>query len=115
MRRKVSDMRRGQTLALLALTMLLVVVMAFMTISITMRVRQKLELQTVVDVSAYNDAVATARAMNEIGLINRTIVSHWVVMLGIQANMAFGSMVPAYFDTFADTLNKLYWSITPAC
>ncbi|MBK7857046.1 MAG: hypothetical protein IPJ65_00220 [Archangiaceae bacterium] len=100
-------MRRGQTLALLALTMLLIVVMAFMTISITMRVRQKLELQTVVDVAAYNDAVSTARAMNEMGLINRTIVSHWVVMLGIQANMAFGSMVPAYFDAFADSLNKM--------
>jgi hypothetical protein len=98
---------RGQTLVLVALTMLLVVVMACMTLSISTRVRRKLELQTIADTAAYNDAVSTARGLNAMGVINRTIVSHWVVMLGIEANLAWGSTVPAYFDTFADALNDM--------
>jgi hypothetical protein len=98
---------RGQNMVLFALTLLLVTVMAMMTLSITSRVRQKLELQTTADVAAYNDAVTTARGMNTIGLINRTIVSHWVAMLGVQANVAYASQVPAAFDAFAAELDDM--------
>jgi hypothetical protein len=101
---------RGQTMVLLALSMLLVVLMACITLSLSGHVRRKMELQTVADAAAYNNAVATARGFNSTGLINRTIVSHWVVMLGIEANVAWGSTVPAYFDSFADTLNEMRWS-----
>src|SRR5688572_23441846 len=98
---------RGQTMVLFASTMLLVVVMACMTLSITSRVRQKLELQTIADAAAYSNAVATARGMNSVGLINRTIVSHWVVMLGIEANHAWGTSVAAIMDGFAHGLDDL--------
>jgi hypothetical protein len=98
---------RGQNMVLFALTLLLVTVMAMMTLSITSRVRQKLELQTVADVSAYNDAVSTARGMNTLGIINRTVVSHWVAMLGVQANMAYATQVPAFFDSFATQLDDM--------
>jgi hypothetical protein len=105
--RRQSTPLRGQNLVVMALSLLLVTLMAMMTLSITSRVRQKLELQTVADVAAYNDAVSTARGLNTIGLLNRAIVSHWVVMLGIQANVAFASQVPAMFDTFAFELDDM--------
>ncbi|MBX5480813.1 MAG: hypothetical protein IRZ16_03025 [Myxococcaceae bacterium] len=106
---------RGQTLLLMALTMLVVVLMACMTLSITTRVRQKLELQTVADTAAYSQAVATARAFNAMGVMNRTIVSHWVALLGIQANVAWGSSVTDYFDAFAYELNKLRYAPYAQC
>ena len=95
---------RGQALVLMSLTLLLCVLMVMMTLSINARIRQRLELQNVADAAAYSNAVASARALNSLSLINRTIVSHWVVMLALQANHAWGSSVPAQMEAMAEAL-----------
>ncbi len=96
--------RRGQNLVLLALTMLLLVLMVTMTLGLGLRIRQKRELQALADAAAYSNAVMTARAFNNMALINRLQVSYWVAMAADQSliswtsyghAMASGTMVGA--------------------
>ncbi|MFL5318132.1 MAG: hypothetical protein ACJ790_00650 [Myxococcaceae bacterium] len=89
----------------MSLTLLLVVLMVCMTLSISTRIRHKMELQTTADTAAYSNAVMSARALNSMAIINRTIVSHWVAMLGVQANHAWATTTASYFDGLADFFN----------
>ncbi|MEW6434045.1 MAG: Tad domain-containing protein [Myxococcota bacterium] len=76
---------RGQNLVLLALTMLFLVLMVTMTLGLGLRIRQKHELQNLADAAAYSNAVVEARAFNNMALINRLEVSHWVAMAADQS------------------------------
>lgn len=76
---------RGQTLLLFALTLLLLVLMVCMTLSIGMKAREKMELQTVADTAAFSNAVATARTFNTIAFMNRAQIGHMVSMAGVQS------------------------------
>ncbi len=98
--------RRGQTLALFAITSILVLIMALMTISIGARAKEKLELQTLADAAAYSNAVATARTYNVASLLNRTMVSHWVALAGVQAVHAWGTESKGYFDAYASAIRE---------
>jgi hypothetical protein len=82
---------RGQTMVLFALTMLLLVLMVTMTLSIGMKVREKIELQTVADAAAYSNAVATARSFNAISLMNRALMGHMVAMTGVESLISWSS------------------------
>lgn len=88
--------RRGQTLVLFALLMLSAALMAFMTISLGAKAKERLELQTVADAAAYSNAIATARTYNTAALLNRAAVSHWVAMAGVQSLHAWGTLTSAY-------------------
>jgi hypothetical protein len=98
---------RGQAMVLWVLSFLLLSLMVFMTLSINARARQRLELQSVADAAAYSNAVATARTFNTISLINRTAISHWVAMLGIQANHTWATAVKSYYNQFAGTVREM--------
>lgn len=93
--------RRGQTLVLMALTMLLLVVMVCMTLAIGMKTRERLELQTLADATAYSNAVATARTYNLIATWNRAQISHMVVLAGAQSHISFASWAMASLRTGA--------------
>lgn len=71
---------RGQNLVLLALTMLFLALMVTITIGLGLRIRQKQELQNIADASAYSNAVMTARAFNNMAIINRLEVSYFVAL-----------------------------------
>lgn len=73
---------KGQTLVLLALTVLLLTLMVMMTLSLGSKVKSRMELQTVADAAAYSDAVATARTLNAIAVMNRVQVAHTVSTIG---------------------------------
>jgi hypothetical protein len=92
-------MNRGQTLVLFALTLLLLALMVLVTLGINRRIQQRVELQTVADVSAYSDAVATARAFNAVSLMNRAIVSQMVSVTGVASLASWASV---YYSTIAN-------------
>src|SRR6185436_13850654 len=67
---------RGQTLALFSLTCLLIALMVLVTLSLGAKVRDRMDLQTVADAAAYSNAIATARTLNSIAVMNRVQVAH---------------------------------------
>lgn len=87
--------QRGQNLVLLALTMLFLVLMVTMTVGLGLRVRQRRELQQLADASAYSNAVMTARAFNNMALLNRLQVSYWVAMAADQSLISWTSYARA--------------------
>ncbi|MFN0062388.1 MAG: TadE/TadG family type IV pilus assembly protein [Myxococcaceae bacterium] len=76
---------RGQTMALFALSMLLLVFMVMITLSLGTRVKERIELQTVADAAAYSGAVMTARTYNTIAVLNRVNIAHMVAAAGTQS------------------------------
>ncbi len=93
--------RRGQSLVLLALTLLLLTLMVLMTISIGVTAARRADLNDAADAAAYSSAVATARTFNTAAVLNRAIIAHYVTMAGVQAQLAYGSSGAAYFDLAA--------------
>jgi hypothetical protein len=96
--------RRGQALVLFALTMLLMVLMVTMTLSIGMKTREKIELQTVADAAAYSNAVATARTFNGISIMNRAFVGNMVAMAGVESLISWSS----YYRASLHGVSKAY-------
>lgn len=86
---------RGQTLVLFSLTMLLLTLMVCLTLSFSMKVREKLEAQSVADLAAYSSAVATARTFNSIALMRRAQTAHMVAMSGVQSLISWTSVMRA--------------------
>lgn len=97
----------GQTLVLLALTLFLLTLMVLMTLSIGTAAARKADLANAADAAAYSTAVATARTFNTGALLNRTIVSHYVAMAGVEAQMVYASTVHNYFN-LAGMMFRLY-------
>ncbi|MCY1075212.1 Tad domain-containing protein [Archangium lansingense] len=86
---------RGQAMVLFCLTMLLVTVMVCLTLSFSMKVREKMEAQSVADLAAYSSAVATARTFNSIALMRRAQTGHLVAMTGVLSLTSWTSMMRA--------------------
>jgi Putative Flp pilus-assembly TadE/G-like len=87
--------RRGQSLVLFCLTMLLVTVMVCLTLSFSMKVREKMETQSVADLAAYSGAVATARTFNSVALMRRAQTAQLVAMSGTMSLISWTSMMRA--------------------
>ncbi|AFE07655.1 putative pilus biogenesis operon protein [Corallococcus coralloides DSM 2259] len=90
MRRSFSQ--RGQTLVLFVLSMLLLLLMVALTLSFTMKVRERIEVQTVADAAAYSNAVATARTFNTIAVSNRAEIAHMVANAGAASLLSWASL-----------------------
>jgi len=85
---------RGQAMVVFALTLLLLTFMVLLTISFGMRVRERMELQTLADAAAYSNAVASARTFNVIAVMNRT---EWSLLVAQSATQAYISWTSAYW------------------
>src|SRR5687767_7528480 len=83
----------GQTLVLFCLTMLLVTLMVTLTLSFSMKVREKMEAQHVADLAAYSSAVATARTFNSVALMRRAQTAHLVAMSGVQSLISWTTVM----------------------
>jgi hypothetical protein len=92
---------RGQTLVLFSLTLLLLVVMVCMTLSMGAKVKERMELQTLADASAYSSAVATARAFNAVAVMNRVQVAHAVSTLGTLSLISWSTLYWKHADNAA--------------
>ncbi|MCP3099043.1 pilus assembly protein TadG-related protein [Myxococcus sp. K15C18031901] len=89
---------RGQTLVLFALGTLLLVLMVSLTLSFTLKVRERIELQTVTDATAYSNAVATARTFNNIAVMNRAQIGHAVAQAGATSLVSWASLYRAQLN-----------------
>lgn len=98
---------RGQNLVLLSLTMLFLVLMVTMTIGLGLRVRQKQELQNIADAAAFSNAVVTARAYNNMALINRLEVSYWVALAADESLISWTSYSRAMPRAIGDAAKSL--------
>jgi hypothetical protein len=94
-------------MVLLALTMLFLVLMVTMTLGLGLRIRQKQELQHLADVAAYSNAVMTARAFNNMALVNRLQVSYWVALAADQSLISWTSYAQAYGAAVEDAAASL--------
>ncbi|RYZ34883.1 MAG: pilus assembly protein, partial [Myxococcaceae bacterium] len=116
---KRSSPQRGQTLVLFVLSMLLLVLMVGLTLSFSMKIRERIELQTVADATAYSNAVATARTFNNIAVINRTEIAHMVAEAGAASLLSWASLYRAEIRTanagFASWLPAYQASIASGC
>ena len=92
---------RGQTLVLFSLTLLLLTVMVCMTLAMGSRVKERMELQTLADASAYSSAVATARAYNSVAVMNRVQVAHAVSTLGTLSLISWSTLYWKHADNAA--------------
>jgi hypothetical protein len=98
---------RGQTLLVLAMCLLVLTLMAMLTLSIASKVRDRIELQTIADASAYSNAIAAARSFNNSSLLNRAMISQWSAMCAVATLHAWGSSQNAYFYSLASTAVEL--------
>ncbi len=96
--------RRGQTLVLFALTMLLVMMMVLMTIGLSTRIHERIEQQTVADAAAYSQSVLTARALNAAATANRTIISQMASVAAAQSLLSWAGFYHGNLNQARDTL-----------
>ena len=94
---------RGQSLVVFSLTLMLLALMVLLTISMGVRVREKMELQTLADAAAYSNAVATARTYNVMAVMNRT---EWSLLVAQTATQAYISWSSAYYDALLGLRNR---------
>lgn len=101
--------RRGQTMVLFVLTMLLAVLMVVLTLSYSMKVRERIEVQTVADTAAYTNAVVTARTFNNIAVLNRVQIAHAVAQAGAQSIISWTTMYRAYLNAAKKSFQGAEW------
>jgi len=87
--------RRGQTLIIFAFMLLFLSLMVLLTVSFGLRVRERMELQTLADAAAYSNAVATARTFNTVAIAHRT---EWALLVAQSATQAYISWSSIYRD-----------------
>lgn len=95
---------RGQALVLFALTLLLLALAALFTLGLGVRIKERMELQTLADTAAYDNAVATARTFNSLAVVNRT---EWSLLVAQSAGQSYLSWATAYrgvIDGLADAM-----------
>ncbi|WP_224240132.1 pilus assembly protein [Hyalangium gracile] len=101
--------QRGQTLVLFALTLLLVSLMVVMTLSFSVKVRERIELQTVADATAFTNAVATARTFNNIAVLSRAQIAHGVAQLGAQSLISWTTLYRSYLAGAKKSFKDSQW------
>ncbi|WP_164011567.1 Tad domain-containing protein [Pyxidicoccus trucidator] len=100
---------RGQSMTIFVLAMLLVVLMVSLTLSFSMKVRERIEVQTVADAAAYTNAVATARTMNNIAVLNRTQIAHAVAQAGAQSIISWTTLYRAHLNASRSSFGGAKW------
>ncbi len=88
-----SRVRRGQTLILGAVTLIVLALVVLITINVTVSVQQKIMVQNYADSKAYSMAVAEARALNYFAYTNRAIATSYVGMANVSAYMSEAAML----------------------
>lgn len=79
--------RRGQTMVLGVLTMLMLFVTTLIGFNLTHSVHERIRIQSAADAQAYSVAVMQARAFNASAYVNRTIAAILVAQTGLHAWM----------------------------
>jgi hypothetical protein len=87
-----------------------------MTLSFGQKAKEKMELQMMADQAAYSTSVATARAFNELAIMNRAIIADNVTQIGVDASISFTTLVFGIMDSlFWDYILELVANQVPQC
>ncbi|MDP1918976.1 MAG: hypothetical protein Q8L14_22190 [Myxococcales bacterium] len=81
----LSSRRRGQTMVLSVVTMLMLAIMMVIGFNIAHTAHERIRIQQAADAQAYSVAVLQARAMNVNAVINRTIAALTVAQMSLHA------------------------------
>ncbi len=84
--------RRGQTLVLFAVTVILLTAGVLVTLALGARIKERMELQTLADAAAYDNAVVAARTFNSLSVTNRAEWSLLVAQSAAQAYLSWGTL-----------------------
>ena len=95
---------RGQALVLFALTLLLLALAALFTLGLGVRIKERMELQTLADTAAYDNAVTTARTFNSLAVVNRTEWSLLVAQSAAQSHLSWATAYRGVLDGLADAM-----------
>lgn len=98
---------RGQSLVLFCIGLLLLTLMVLLTLSISAKVKDRIELQTTADAAAYSEAVVMARAFNAVSLLNRAQVSHMVALSAVQSLISWSGYAKATLAGTEQALNSM--------
>jgi hypothetical protein len=85
--------RRGQTMILGVVALLVLALIVFVTFNVTVAVQQKVKLQNYADAKAFSMAVAEARTLNYFAYTNRAIASAYVGMANVHAYMSEAALL----------------------
>jgi hypothetical protein len=107
--------RRGQTLVLACLSVMLLALMVLVTLSIAWHVRDRIELQVTADAAAYSEAVEVARTFNQAALMNRAQLAMEVSALGMSSLMAWSSHHYANTVALQQAEEELLGEYSAAC
>jgi hypothetical protein len=99
---------RGQAAAMMALTMMLIALMVCITLGVGMKVKEKMETQTLADASAYSGAVLTARTFNSIAILNRVEIAEMVSIVATQSLAAYGGYYRAMLWATREQLQEMH-------
>ncbi|HZI16356.1 MAG TPA: pilus assembly protein TadG-related protein [Myxococcus sp.] len=108
--RLLGYIRRGQTMVMFALCMLLMALLVTMTLSLGSKVKEKMEIQAAADAAAYSQAAQTARVFNEMALMSRAQIGHLVSQAAVQSLIDWSSY---YRAQVAATRNAYYIAMIP--
>lgn len=97
--RKLARARRGQTMVLGVLGVLMVAITMLMTLNIGQSIHERIKLQQYADAAAFSNANQMARAMNFFAYTNRANVGALVAASSAHAYMAMATSVPELFFT----------------
>lgn len=99
---------RGQAAAMMALTTMLIALMVCITLGVGMKVKEKMEAQTLADASAYSQAVLTARTFNSISILNRVEIAEMVSVVATQSLVAYAGYYRAMLWSAREQLQVMH-------
>lgn len=94
----MTRLRRGQTLVLAVVTLLVMALVMLASFNLAHSVHERIRLQVAADTHAYSAAVLQARALNTSAYLNRTIAALLVAELSLHEWMALASHDVAMLD-----------------
>ncbi len=96
--RKMVRSRRGQTLVLGSLGVLLVSIMMMLTLNVGQSVHEKIKLQQYADAAAFSTAVQEARVYNYLAYTNRANIGALVSASSLHGFQSMASSIPEMFE-----------------
>lgn len=105
--RAMHEDEAGQTLVLGAVSMLILALSVMVTVQLGHTIHQRMRLQDGADAAAYSQAAVAARSLNYIAFANRTIVAHYVSMMGAQSILSHAYGFHATLNLLSLGLNNV--------
>ncbi len=101
--RRAARGRRGQTIVLGTLGVLIISIMMLLTLNVGQAVHEKIRIQQLADAAAFSTATQEARVFNFLAYTNRANIGSLVSAASMHSFMSMASAIPEMFDAAANT------------